>query len=487
MPVYAGHDGTTLWCSNVPGKLREVVGDAPLQREVLAELLHAGWSLSGRPVWANLTRLPADRLLRIERGAWHAIGDALMPPARDLFGRGFSEAGAAASLTALIGAAASARVGSPVDTPLTGGRDSRLVLAATRAAGVATSASTAAFPFELGWPATEDVAVATRLARSLDITLHVDEIAWDRTVFADLRASAAQIATMQPGTLSLADVLTFRPTTGAPSRLVMSGLGGELSRAFYKIGDGLDRAGLTRMLVRRVGGWSATDLVLNSGGDAAVRRAIENRVDALLEEGVDPADVPDGLYQTRMANWAGPSTALFGLHQVTFAPLWTRAMLPHHFGLSRHDRAKEELHRRVLMRLAPSLADMPFAGGVGWPAATPRPSGWTVRQRRRVGGRLARERARAHRKLREKRAITDGFDRVRSQARDAALALPINHPLWDVADRKASERLLSRPSIGLDVYARQRVWWLATAALLGEPTVSPASATSSERPVSPLR
>jgi hypothetical protein len=105
------------WVSNSPAALLAVGGDLPLSLDALAGVLGGGWSLSGDPVWQGIERVP-----------WRGAG--LLAP-----GSGFDAERAARLLVAAVRALAD-WPGRPNVVLATGGRDSRLIVAAAVAAGV---------------------------------------------------------------------------------------------------------------------------------------------------------------------------------------------------------------------------------------------------------------------------------------------------------------------------------------------------------------
>jgi hypothetical protein len=131
-PVYRHRDGAV---SNNAFVLRE---GTSMRLDVLASLFGGGWSLSGDPVWEGVERI---------RPQPPAVLEADFDPER-----------AAATLVDTVRALAD-WPGRPSIVPITAGRDSRLVLAATLAAGIDFETTTG------GEPGHPDVEIGEQLAR----------------------------------------------------------------------------------------------------------------------------------------------------------------------------------------------------------------------------------------------------------------------------------------------------------------------------------
>jgi hypothetical protein len=349
--------------------------------------------------------------------------------------------------------------GRPSVVPVTGGRDSRLVLGAALAAGIDFTTTTG------GEPGQPDVETGRRLAQAAGVPHSIVEHDPHGSVMTDWRRAAELLSLTTSGTSSLSDAAGF-PFGPRPGPLVLwhSGQGGEVARAYYGLGEGLDRDGLIErqyraFVARRPG---RTEMI-GSQGQRLVREQIGQFVDEQLGAGVAPVDVPDMFYlQRRMGTWAGPSHGAVEFVRDTTSPLWSHRLLRDELGLPAGDRARELFHLRVLERLAPQLVDIPFEDDRPWPA---RQSDLARRvQRGRV---LARKvRGEVLRRARAARAPSppgeDPFARVLPEIRDAVLSQP-GHDAWQVLDRARVEALLRSPAGALDTMSRYYAWRLATA------------------------
>jgi hypothetical protein len=340
--------------------------------------------------------------------------------------------------------------------PVTGGRDSRLVLGAALAAGIDFETTTG------GEPGHPDVEIGRELARVAGVPHRILEHDPHGSVTSDWRRAAELLDLTTSGTSSLADAagFPFGPRDG-PLVLWHSGQGGEIARSYYGLGSDEPVDQLYRAFVGRRPGRTE---ILGEEGQRLVREQIEAFVQEQLAAGVAPIDVPDMFYlQRRMGTWAGPSHGAVEYVRDTTSPLWSHRMLPDALGLPARERAREMFHLRVLERLAPQLVDIPFEDGRPWPARQGELERRLERGRvlaRKVRGEL-RRRARAGRGRSGPAASDDPFERVLPEIAEAVRSQP-GHPSWAVLDRPRVESLLARDPATLDTMSRYYVWRLAT-------------------------
>lgn len=440
-PVYETSVDGVRWVSNNATVLGELRGGAPLAVDVLASLLGGGWSLEGDPAWEGVRRV----------GGAPAIEPARLAA---LFGRGFDAERATAVLVASVRALAD-WPGRPSVVPVTGGRDSRVVLGAAMAAGIEFEANTG------GTGDAPDVTIGRRLAELAGVRHSL--IAGDPhgSVWSDWRRAARLLAASQAGTATLADAAGFPmgPREGALP-LWHSGQGGEIARAYYGSGDGLDRDAAVERLTRAFLGRRPGRVdVLSDDGRAAVGERIAAWADEHLGAGVAAADLPDAFYLTRrMGTWAGPTHGAVEYVRDTTSPFWSARLLPDLIGLPAQERARNTFHLAVLERLAPQLVDVPFEDGRSWPARESE-----LRRRAAAVRTTARKAlAEARRRVRPARgAVLDPFGPILAGVRATVLDQP-DHPAWRVLDRARVESLLAAEPGALDTMSRYYVWRLAT-------------------------
>jgi hypothetical protein len=451
-PVYATEiDGTWL-VSNSAEVLRVARGERTMSARALASLLGGGWSLDGHPLWEGIERLPSGALHRFRPGGERRRVD-VWPPVRA--GQGF-EAERAAAVAAESVRALADWPGRPNVVPVTGGRDSRLVLGAALAAGIDFETTTG------GEPGHPDVEIGRALACAAGVPHRILEHDPHGSVTSDWRRAAELLELTTSGTSSLADAAGF-PFGPRPGPLVLwhSGQGGEVARAYYGLGDGLDANGLTDRLYRSfVGRRPGRTEILGAEGQRLVREQIGRFVEEQLSAGADPIDVPDLFYLTRrMGTWAGPSHGAVEYVRDTTSPLWSGRLLGDELGLPARDRARDLFHMRVLERLAPQLIDVPFEDGRDWPARETE----LARRLRRVRVLARKASGELRRRVRAASAggPADPFASVLPEIAEAVRSQP-DHPAWSVLDRRSVESLLARDAGALDMMSRYYVWRLAT-------------------------
>lgn len=453
-PLFVAEHGGARWFSNNPTVLRMLVGADELDPLALAGLLGGGWSLAGDPVWTAVRRLPRGSALRLRPdGAQESA--QLLPDTEvaELVGAGCDGAAAAEGLVAGLRALAD-WPGRATVVPVTGGRDSRLVLAAALRAGLSLAAVTG------GAADHPDVVVARDLCRLAGIA-HA-RLAPDShgDMYSRPERAAEVIDLLSAGTACLSDAAGF-PLGPRPGALPLwhSGQGGEIARGYYGPGK---RPGVDELAEQLYGAFvgrrpGRTEIV-NHDGAALLRGHLAGWVGTQLGAGADPRDVPDLFYALkRMAMWAGPSHGCVEPVRDTTSSLWSRRLLRHELGLATDERGREVFALRVLERLAPGLVDAPFADRRPWPGRQ-----GAVRARAgRARVLAAKALAEAARRARGRRAdsAADPFAGPQALIRQRVLAQP-DHPAWALLDRPRVERLFAAPPAALDTMSRYYVWRL---------------------------
>jgi hypothetical protein len=431
--------------SNNAEVLRRLVASTAVDPGAVASLIGGGWSLSGHPLWADVRRVAHER-----------------PPIASWFAGGDFDAEAAAaalvdSLRALAG-----RPGRPDVVPVTGGRDSRVVLGAALRAGLDFRAVT------IGGDGAPDVEIARRLCERAGIA-HERLGEPPGGTFFSHRAAAERTAILGGGA-AVADAPGGIPRDAVPGPLEVwhSGQGGEIARGIYGSAPGADP--LYRAFVARRPGRQE---LLSDEGEQRVRAEIESFVSEMEAAGVPPAEVPDAFYLLqRMSHWAAMGHGVVEGVRDTASPLWSTQVIPHMLAVPPERRAREAFHRDVLRVLAPELVSVPFADRPGWLADETR---FTAR-RRRAARLAARAAAEARRRVRWTRsqpvaaapppvaAGGDPLTALMAELREWVQARP-DDPALAVIDRERVLALLERPPATLDFIRHAQVMRLATVVL----------------------
>ncbi len=469
-PLFTADVHGARWFSNAPAALAALAGARELDPLALAGLLGGGWSLSGDPLWAAVRRLPRGTMVRRRAGGEEERADLLGDEdVVALLGGGFDAGTAADTLVAGLRALAD-WPGRPSVVPVTGGRDSRLILAAALRGGFPFTTTTGG---ALGEP---DVDAGAALARAAGVEHELLGADPHGDMYSAPERAAELVALLSAGTACLADAAGFPlgPVDG-PLTLWHSGQGGEIARGYYGPVRSMGRRSPRGELVERMyaaftGRRPGREAPLNPTGARLVREHLHDWVEQQLDAGAAPGDVPDLFYlERRMATWAGPSHGCVEPVKDTTSALWSRRLLAHELGASTAERAHELFALRVLERLAPQLVDIPFADGRPWPARQGRLTR-RARRARVLAGKAAAELARRARPRDATAAAgvpADRFGAVHGLVRERVLGQP-HHPAWAVLDRPQVERLLGAAPGALDVMRRYYVWRLAGVFLVDE-------------------
>ena len=440
-PLFEARANETRWFSNSAAALRELAGDSGLRLESVAGLVGGGWPIDGHPIWNGIERVEPGTVLRLTPDGESRC--RLLPPdelAR-LPGRGLDAEAAARRLTAATAALAD-WPGRPNVVPVTGGHDSRMVLGAALAAGLEFEGVTG------GAPDDPDVRVGKELCELAGVPHSRLPPDPHGNMWSDHRRAARTVRLTTGGTASLADAAGF-PLGPRDGRLPLwhSGQGGEIGRAYYGGGNGLDAAGVTRRLNDAFASRAPHRReLLSAAGRDAVERRIGEWVEEQLACGAAFVDLPDLFYfDRRMKTWAAPTHGCVEYVRDTTSPLWSRRVVADLLAPPADQRASAAYHRAALPLLAPQLTGVEHAGG----------------HARNVASKAMREIVRRVRAHRPGVTATDLFEPILADVREQVLAAG-SHPAWEVLDRARCEALLSRPAASLDVMSRYHVWRLAT-------------------------
>lgn len=340
---------------------------------------------------------------------------------------------------------------------LTGGKDSRLVLAAAIDAGVA-----AQLPFEtVGPPGLPDVEVAERIAAEHGLTHRraFERPATDPLPYPELFARFVE------RTAGMVTGWEARPLLGRTGSLRVSGLNGEALRTHHRIEPTWTPAQLARSL----------DAAIPSSSLGLARPELEERRTAGFDEQLawvrarteDPHDLVDSfLLAVQTRQQYGPLDAL--QPNVRFLPLSSLRAIRAAFALGGRARHAELIHFSIIHAVSPDLAATPFAGD-RWPADLAElvdvdlPELAAIgRPQRRTAGRLERP----GRKAGAKRSLMASLHQHLSPERRATLEEHLGdptNPVWELLDRSAALEALARYD-ELGPKQRKELYGAATAA-----------------------
>ena len=376
--------------------------------EALVPLLLAGFPTDDRTMFAGVRALPAGCAAVLSPAATSVVELYPDGDAQDVGEVADAVAGRLRDVVSLL-----PRVPAPRCT-LTGGHDSRLVLAALSAAGVPATCSTA------GSAGSPDVTVAAGLARLVGLPHEVEPLlplpVLGGEVVVDVLARACGTVLLGEGVLSAYENVGL-PAGGWDPAPVLGGHGGEVLRGgFATYTSDHSPAGVRKYLRRQF--FTGTSLVREQAR-TGYSHALAARA-AAAAESPEPARVLEELYRTaRAGRWTAAARGAYRHTQRLDTPLLDNLLTQAVARAPFADRASGRLGDEVLRRLAPDLLDVPYADGSGAPdwRGTPSP---------------------------------DLRDAWREQVLDGARS-----SLFDVVDRAAAEELLGpggRPQVAWRLY-----------------------------------
>ncbi|MEA2126955.1 MAG: hypothetical protein QOI80_3737 [Solirubrobacteraceae bacterium] len=454
-PLYRAEGGGALWIANSPVLAAQLAGlpERPSDPAALAAIVGGGWSLSGEPPIPGVRRVPPEWLWRFDADGERAAQPLLdLEALRAAAGRPLDTAAASATVRAALAAQAD-WPGRPSVVAVTGGRDSRVVLAAALAAGEPFTAGTG------GGEDDPDVVIARQLCERTGVPHRLIGAVPGGDRWSDPARAAAILWALTGGTATLANGAGFPLAPWElPRALWHSGQGGEIGRRVY--GDAADADALLRLFLARRPG--RPDL-LTPDAAGLVHDELARFVDETRAVGFAAADIPDVYYlRRRMGTWAGPTHAAVEPVRDITSVLWSRRVAPHLLAGTPADRLRERFHRELVGTLAPALTAFPFQDGSSWTErAHPR-----IDRARRLTGKLRREVAR---RLAVRRTPEAPAGPAPPDPRAALLAgtreALLDQPVWDVLERRDVDALLALPPDALDDWRWQQVWRLASLSL----------------------
>jgi hypothetical protein len=411
-----------MWVAAVADRLGDYDPDH------VGALLNPGFPLGSATPWRGVSALAPATTARADSGRLmtDAASMAGSPAGRPIpLGGHSGNAGSAANVALALTAAVTPlrEAGEPVELSLTGGKDSRLVVAALIAAGVPVRAKTHGFA---GHP---DVVVATEVARRLGVehTVTTPAAPGQKTDVAGRLRATVLVA---DGMLSAFENVG-RPDPARSPVLTAGGHGGELLRGGYAETAAGRRAAplraaevLRRLTTKHIG-------LLRRGAAAGYLASLAPWTGTALAHG--PLQALDDFYLVnRAGRWSAAARQAYLIRERLAQPLFDENMVRAARAVPLAARVSGELTRAVLAELCPELTDVPFAGK---PAKGSVPV--TFDWRRQYGAEIA------------------------AFLRDYTLDLGVSGGLFDVVSRAAAEKILAPPHDD-----RATVWALATLACL---------------------
>ncbi|MFV2013630.1 hypothetical protein, partial [Micromonospora sp. LOL_027] len=447
LPLYLSQRDGATWISNAAA-LVTPPGARPRPR-AMAAFLAGGWGMTGEPLREGVDRLAASTLHTFARDTSCARAPRRLGYAQIL--KETPDYRQATDMFVSLARAFATWPGRPIAFALTGGKDSRLVAAALRAAGISPTTLTFAFSGQVGYPETGDVRIARRLAEMLRWRHDIVPVTESAPVYRRLPEVMDILGLVSPQTTSLADFMdTTELVPGDPPRILFDGVGGEIGRgawAAYLGGDvphGGTVAEMADAVLEKIIPCSPAPLV-NADALALLREWTRRFVETEVDDGVALDDIPEVLHLERMSNWHGPNLANRAHREDAVSMYLSPRLWPHMIGGGGDGgRYTERFRNELLAALGPDLAALPYEAGQ---------QTWLYDSA--VARTLTAERRRAH-------AIpVEPIGTVLEAARTAVHNQP-EHPAWNLIDRKRVSELLRNTPDQFRGIERYQLWTLTT-------------------------
>jgi asparagine synthetase B (glutamine-hydrolysing) len=397
-------DGT-FWASSCLLALAEVVG-GEIDADAVAEWLAVGHFISERTMVRGIRKLGAGERLRLDRDGVKSVARWRAEPAPPATDEDYR--------AAFLAAVRAGHGHAETAAELTGGLDSRLVLAARLRAGLPLLSWT------IGDPDSAEVRTIRRLQRAVPFEHVAAQVDGDSLVDAVLEMHA--LADGEVNAVEYAPMLLAFPASRGRWAVSMSGSGGEIARAYYyaAIKNGrLDHRGLAHKLS------SATEPVVAALGRDRFpdpHRPLMDTIEAFLASGADgtPELAAEDVYiRGRMQRFAGRNTTTTGYFFQQALPYFDNHVIVASLGLPTERKAANgAVVRDALAAWAPMLARIPLDSGIAVaPRSWRRPSTqarWGAAMGRKA---LVRYGGRAGRMVARSAPAPVSWERLRSEPR----------------------------------------------------------------------
>jgi len=345
--------------ANRAGFVAAICGYCEPDSDTLSWLPTIGYRVGTGTAYHGVRALPQDHLLELCRG-----GLTLVPPPSTPFaesGRGDPDVRAGLQEDGIVQALAAVRIatdhGDRIDLPITGGKDSRVVLALCLAAGLRDRLSL----FTRGYAGHPDVIAGAGVAAAAGLPHrreppHGSDLAanWPLDMFVrNLAVQAFQADGMMGGWDLIIGERLGRET-------LITGHMGEVLKAYSKrpMPEGrLDPVDMIRLQAP----FDPLGLLRPEHRDRLTGQ-VSAQMDAGRAAGASERDLPDLFYwQNRIPNWLGGIRGIKSFERQPVMPLGVPALMRLAFLLSPEERKVELLHYRLIERLAPELLTPAFA------------------------------------------------------------------------------------------------------------------------------
>jgi len=329
-----------------------VAGERRPEQDSALWLGTIGYRIGRESGWAGVRQLAQGVTLTGDAGGLRIASRPFSLPAErgfdpDLLAEGLEQAKAAIRLAARDGA---------LDLPITGGKDSRAIVALALAAGLRGRLTL----FTRGYAGHPDVVVGAAIAERIGVP-HRREPPLGSDLPADLgpQAFLARLRTIafqtDGGMGGWDNVLAHEIGRGT----IVSGHLGEVLKAYAKrpIEGELDSASMVRLQAP----FDPMEL-LRPEARERLTAALGHQMDEARSAGAEEADLPDIFYwRNRVPNWLGGIRGVKSFERQPLLPLGVLALMQLAFRMTAAERKAELAHYKLIEAAAPELLDIAFA------------------------------------------------------------------------------------------------------------------------------
>jgi asparagine synthase (glutamine-hydrolysing) len=449
-PLYAQRLTDGWHVANSVTAIREVSSTSRPDPVGVSTFLSLGWASGKRTLLDEVAALPPGSRLSFDaNGMDRRVG---LDPRGLLESERAGGPDSASAIDELVALTRAATVLSelPVKCAVTGGRDTRVVLALCLAAGAKPVTAT------MGTEQDDDVQIGREIAAYAGLP-HEVQVASETSVFEDAAQIAATFVSLTDGLSSLLQLPDIGDLYDPPARVGVQawGVAGEIGRAgtgqitplaanapFIRASTDFQK----RMLVEKVRDGAG---ILTPDAMAIGRSEVERFVDERASEGWPAADTGELFYTfDRVSRWGSAAVRRATAIDDLFTPFATRPFIRWAYSMSNQERYAEATHYRILSRLDPQLRDFRYE----LPWRTLRPG--TAPLHALLGlGRIGASRV-PHPHIRRPRDaepaaarpfVFQWLERHRDLHREVCLSAR-DSELWNWVDRTALEQVLARDS-----------------------------------------
>jgi hypothetical protein len=315
----------------------------------LSGVLNSGYCVTTRTAFAGVRALSPGERVRCGTAGELSVA---------AYGGETAPASATDVAEALVASVAPLRtIDHPVRLGLTGGRDSRLLVALLTSAGVPVTTYTA------GMPDDPDVVVAVEIAARLGVPHKVSPprgaTVEDGTITFDVRSRLREAVVLGEGMLSAFDRVGRIDDSYNSHTVPFGGSGGEILRAYYagSLADIDDSAAAGRYLRGRL--YSVTKRMA-----PAARAEYEADTEPWMVAAADrgASSLEDFYVRQRAGRWTGAARSSASIGSLARRPYLDHLVVDAVRRVPLRERTSERLIADLLDVLAPSLKDVRFAG-----------------------------------------------------------------------------------------------------------------------------